>query len=339
MSDQPPKPQSLSEIGHLFLSGIRDKHTQGTRPVRVPPGARGQANQPTEAALHDTTFHELTPEETAHMSGSASSADVEFEADPGHIPAITAVISQHLNGRATERVAAYARHLAANGERIGMIELDSSEFRLMCFERSTEPNTGDPEPAEAVEHFDARQISESMEELNCDIDRWLIVLPNLRSLEARALLKDVDHWALLSTTDHDGVVSCYRTLKGLANLGSPRMTLALMETSGEAQATKVHRKLSSVCLQFLGIELQSEPAVRPTQAVAEHVVAHVRPRHDKAQIASSAQWLAMTEFVARLKAAAAEAALREEDLASDEGESEIRSESSEIVDQVIAQAS
>jgi hypothetical protein len=116
------------------------------------------------------------------------------------------------------------------------------------------------------------------------------------------LLKQVDHWALLSTCDHDGVVSCYRTLKGLANLGTPRMTLALMEASSEAQAAKVHRKLCGVCLQFLGIELQSEPVVRPTGAVAEHVVAHCRVQSDPAQLAVGAQWLVVADFLSKAKA-------------------------------------
>ncbi|HSI36776.1 MAG TPA: hypothetical protein VK986_24535, partial [Tepidisphaeraceae bacterium] len=308
MSDNPRQHPSLSEIGHLFLSGVRERQTQGAaRPVRVPPGGKG----PAAAAESAANSNDLTPEEMAHMSETSPAAEAaeQFES-PARIPGVTAVISQHLNGRAAERVRDYARHLAANGERIGMIELDSGDFRLTCVERSIEPNAGDPDPAEAVEQFDARGVAESLEELSCDVDRWLVVLPNLRAPEARALLKEIDHWALLSTTDHDGVVSCYRTLKGLANVGSPRMTLALMEAGTEAVAAKVHRKLSTVCLQFLGIELTGEPAVRATAAVAEHVVMHVRPRPDKAQAAGAAQWEVMAAFVGRMKAAAAEAVLR-----------------------------
>ena len=40
----------------------------------------------------------------------------------------------------------------------------------------------------------------------------------VRAPEARSLLRDVSHWTLLTTCDHDGVVSCYRTLKGLSDL-------------------------------------------------------------------------------------------------------------------------
>src|SRR5213078_1756461 len=114
-----------------------------------------------------------------------------------------------------------------------------------------------------------------------------------------------------STCDHDGVVSCYRMLKGLTNLHRPRMTLALIEAASESQAAKVHRKLCNVCLQFLGIELQSEQAIRPTQAVAEHIVTHCRPTRDKAQLAGAAQWGVIANFLARAKAQAVDAAIHE----------------------------
>jgi hypothetical protein len=248
---------------------------------------------------------DLTPEEYAQVFGGAS-ATGDDDANDGdaevRIPGVTAVIAQHLNGRAQQRVADYARHLAANGERVGVLEVDAGEIRLACYERSIDPNQSDPEPAGVSEHFDPRALTEALDEMSWDLDRWLLVLPNLRSPEAKSLLKEVDHWSLLSTCDHDGVVSCYRTLKGLANVHRPRMTLALMEAAGESQAGKVHKKLRGVCLQFLGIDLEAEPAVRPTKAVAEHVVAHCRPTRDKAALSDGAQWLLIANFLAKAKA-------------------------------------
>ncbi len=242
---------------------------------------------------------DLTPEEYAQVSGHAENEQRETES-AAPIPPVTAVIAQHLNGRAPERVHDYARHLAANGERIGLLEVEAGEVRLMCFERSIEPNQSDPNPAATADHFDARAIGEALEEMCWDVDRWLLVLPNLRSAESRALLKDVKHWSLLSTCDHDGVVSCYRTLKGLSDLPRARMTLALMEAPSEVVAGKVFKKLQGVCLQFLGIELEAEPAVRPTRAVAEHCVAHCRMSGDKAGT-DGAQWKVVSEFLARAK--------------------------------------
>ena len=328
MQDQEPnsssQPRPISEISHLFLSSVRDVQTGGAaRPVRLPPGSRPQSVEDTTTksggggSIHGAESIDLTAEEYAQVLAGGEMPAVTA----GHevrIPPVTAVIAQHLNGRAHERVKDYARHLAANGERVGLLEVDASEVRLMCFDRSIDPNTGDPEAAETTEHFDARFVSESLDEMSWDLDRWLLVLPNLRTPEARSLLREVDHWALLSTTDHDGVVSCYRTLKGLANVHAPRMTLALMETASETQAAKIFRKLCSVCVQFLGIELQSESAVRPTKAVAEHVVAHVRPTRDKAQLAAGAQWLVVANFLAKAKAHAAEKQLREEARAAEE---------------------
>ena len=287
----------------MFLSSVRDKQTGGTsRPVRTPPkGASTQVAQ----APQPTPSIDLTPEEYAQVFAGPDAEASHDEAADVRIPPVTAVIAQHLNGRAVERVKDYARHLAANGERVGLLEVDGGEVRLMCFERSIEPNTADPNPAEASAEFDGRIITESLAEMSWDLDRWLLVLPNLRSNESRQLLKLVDHWTLLSTCDHDGVVSCYRTLKGLANLHAPRMTLALMESSSETHAAKVHRKLCAVCLQFLGIELQAEPVVKPTCAVAEHVVAHCRVTSDPAQLAIGAQWLVVADFLSKAKAQAA----------------------------------
>lgn len=301
MSDQPKQPRSISEISHLFLSSVRDRQTGGAgRPVRTPPLSQQSAPQPPSPmhAQPPGPSVDLTPEEYAQVFGGPTETSDSAEM---RIPPITAVVAQHLNGRAPERVRDYARHLAANGERVGLIEIDAAETRLMCFERSLEPNAADPAPAEISEHFDARTITESLDEMSWDIDRWLLVMPNVRSPEARGILKEINHWVLLSTCDHDGVVSCYRSIKGLANVGHPRLSLALLEAPSDTIATRVFAKLAGVCLQFLGVELASEPAVRPTRAVAEHVVAHCRPTRDKAQLAAGAQWLVLSNFIARAK--------------------------------------
>ena len=308
---QPNSPKrSISEIGHLFLSGVRDRQTGGQpRPTRVPPGPRPQ------------TSIDLTPEEYAQVFGGGGPAERatghgdDASGSGARIPPVTALITLHLNGTANDRIREYARHLAANGERVGVLEVDGSEFRLTRYDRSIDPNETDPQPAEPIERFDHRFMSEALEEMGWDLDRWLLVLPSLRSPEARALLKEVDHWAVLSTCDHDGVVSCYRTLKGLSGgldeSRRPNITLALLDAPGEAVAAKVLRKLRNVCLQFLGIELEGESAVRPTRAVAEHVVVNCRPVHDKAQLAAGMQWVVVEEFLARARAQSAEAALRD----------------------------
>src|SRR5438067_6179997 len=178
MSDLPKQPRSISEISHLFLSSVRDKQTGGApRPTRTPP----------PPAPHDTTAShndiELTPEEYAEVfSGNDNATDAQADL---RIPPVTAIIAQHLNGRAHERVKEYARHLAANGQRVGLLEVDAAEVRLMCFERSIEPNQGDPNAAQVTEHFDPRQMTESLDEMSWDLDRWVLVLPNLKSPESR----------------------------------------------------------------------------------------------------------------------------------------------------------
>src|SRR5688500_19005517 len=101
-----------------------------------------------------------------------------------------------------------------------MIEVDASEFRLMCFDCGTPDSHGEILDFDD-ESFDPRRMAEALDEMNHDVDQWLVVLPSPRIPEARALLRQVDQWVLLSTCDHDGVVSCYRTLKGLSDLHRP----------------------------------------------------------------------------------------------------------------------
>src|SRR3954466_14524826 len=93
MPDDSPKKRPLSEIGHLFLSNVRDQHLGGvTPPRRLPPGARAQQPpQPVDgveqqAAASDATSPppsparpnvsiDLTPEEFARSFGQIALPD------------------------------------------------------------------------------------------------------------------------------------------------------------------------------------------------------------------------------------------------------------------------
>jgi hypothetical protein len=315
--NQDPK-KTLSEISHLFLSSIRDKQTNGApRPQRKAPGQPQQPPQePPQPPRTDLSI-DLTPEEFAQVYGGGSATDepvASHEAEaaepaPRKIAPVAAVIASHLNGKQFDRVKEYARHLAGQVGRIGLIELDASEFRLMCFEPGATP--GDladaaAATAQTVESYDPRQIAEAIEELNWDVQRWIVLLTTPRVPEAKALLRQIDHWVLLTTCDHDGVVSSYRTLKGLLEpTHEPRVTLALLDGQSEPDMIAVYRKLSSVCRQFLNVQLDPEPAVRRSFRIAEHLALLCRPTRDKAQMANPPQWGIVSEFLAAAKASAA----------------------------------
>jgi hypothetical protein len=336
-SNTPDK--SLSEISHLFLSSVRDRQTDGAiRPVRKPPASNKQ--QPVQPP-RDISI-DLTPEEFEQVYGGGS-RDSSLPNVPKCAP-ISAVMGTHLNGRMTERVRDYAAHLASNGQRIGLIECDASIFRLRLFERSPHPsNPVESEPISA-EGFDARKMSEALEELSWDVDHWLLLLPSPRSHEARMLLRDVEHWILLSTCDHDGVVACYRTLKGLADdAGRPRTTLALLDAADEFESKKVFDKLASVSKQFLTWPLEAEPSVNRSQNVAEHLVLCCRATRDKAQLATAPQWQILMDFLARSKAptSAEQEALMPSNLDADEDQhlnDPPMMESQHIADVVIPEA-
>ncbi|MGH7214627.1 MAG: hypothetical protein ACREIT_07685, partial [Tepidisphaeraceae bacterium] len=300
MSDQPPKPnRPLSEISHLFLSSVRDRQTDGTpRPQRIPPRLRhaagGDAQHAPHPASRDVSI-DLTPEEYAQVFGGEVEDQTVCRAR-----AVSALVTSHLNGKGFDRAKEYARHLAARAGRVGLIELDAAEFRLMCFDPSGAP----PVPAtdHAAESYDPRQMVEAIEELNYDVRHWLLVLPNPRTVEARSLLRAIDHWVLLSTCDHDGVVSGYRALKGLADLHRPRLSLAILDARNDVEADRIHRKLCGVCEQFLAWPIDAEPHVAPAHNVTEHLVMCCRPTRDKAQVASAPQWRIVADFLERLKA-------------------------------------
>ena len=327
--NQPLDPKkTLSEISHLFLSSIRDRQTNGAaRPQRKGPGqaAAPQAAQPAPqqqlhagslpvppAARTDVSI-DLTPDEFAQVYGGAGNeargaAEAALPAEPGEAPRtapVSAVIASHLNGKQFDRVKEYARHLAGQVGRVGLIEADASEFRLMCFEPGATP--GDLADAAAAnaqspECYDPRQIAEAIGELSWDVKQWVVLLTTPRVPEARALLRRVDHWVLLTTCDHDGVVSAYRTLKGLAEPSHrPRVTLALLDGAGEGEMLAVFRKLSGVCQQFLGLRLDAEPAVRKSFRIAEHLVLLCRPTRDKAQLANPPQWQVLADFLDRAR--------------------------------------
>ncbi|MEA2736126.1 MAG: hypothetical protein QOE14_2577, partial [Humisphaera sp.] len=305
MSD--PSKENLRAISHLFLSSVRDIASNGApRPQRTPPPKQQQ--QPNHSL-------DMTPAEFAQMFGGADDgADDAANGTPDRglapVPNVHAIIGAHLNGRQFDRAKEYARHLASTaGLRVGLIEVDASEFRVMCFDRDGgEPSTATDAAADAETSFDPRRMNEVLEELSWDVQRWLLVLPQIRVPEARALLRECPRWVLLSTCDHDGVIACYRTLKGLTDLwpggatpDKPQLSLALLDANDGDQAERVSAKLVSVCQQFLNWPVEAEPSVDASQPVAEHLVMCARPTRDKGQLAAAPQWQIVADLIARSK--------------------------------------
>jgi len=317
MSDQPNNPdpkndergkepsRPLSEISHLFLSSIRDRQTNGAaRPVRKPPtNATTNAHTPTKSEPTHTI--DLTPEEFAQVYGGSESSHHDESR-----PDVTAVIAAHLNGRQIDRVREYAAHLSSTHGRVGLIELDASEFRLMLFERRQEGASSEVAEAafNAPEKLDPKRMTEALEELNWDVDRWLVLLPTPRTPDARELLRSIDRWTLLATCDHDGMVSAYRTLKGLADLRNsesehsevrPKLSLALLDVRSHDEADRVMLKLAGVCEQFLNWPLESEALVKPASQVSDHLVLCCRAGKETAGAAAGPQFKVVHDFLAR----------------------------------------
>lgn len=248
--------QTLSEISHLFLSSVRDRATGGQgRPVRVPPASGGDID--------------LSSQELAEVFVAGTHQD-----DAASVAPATVVLSAHLGDRQRTWVHAYARWLAGQGQRIGLIELDSASCRISCLE----PSLDAPEPvADPVEQFTVQQINDAMVELNADVDQWILWLPNPRLIEAQSLLKQARHLTLLSTAGHDGIVDAYRTIKGLADGHQALLSLAVCGATSQQEAGRVAAKLSSACRQFLNWpiceQVTLENQTRNSTSIIQHTVA------------------------------------------------------------------
>lgn len=354
MSDDQPK-RPVSEISHLFLSNVRDLTGGGApRPQRKPPaGQSSPAEAPTtdagdragsgsrgpRARSNDagTASVDLTPEEFAHVFGPAPAAGGEAAEEAfaiGDEPnvvrpvaPVTALLASHLGRRQPERARAYARQLAGSVGRVGLIELDGTEFRLYCFEAGGEPGaeTESRQPGLAGP-CDPGAVADALEELNVDVDRWLVLPGNLRTAPARALVRDCQQWVLLTTCDHDGVVSAYRTLKGVADCrvaaddgsvadgrgdngrgdnvrgdggDATRLGVAVLDAAGDAEAARVQQKLAGVCRQFMGWDADPEPPVRYAAGVAEHPLMACRVAADGPPAAGGPHWDVVANLVAR----------------------------------------
>ncbi len=240
----------MDELGRLFLGDVRRRQTEG----QLPPKRRAPGSKP------DVSI-DLTPEEFARMFGD--------NAQPrGDAPALVqAVLAPHLNGRQGQCVRQYARHLAAEGSRVGLIELDGSRLQVSCFEQG-----GQTSEAAPLQITQMRPIVEALQEMNWDVNQWVLSIAHPRTPEARALLRGVGHWTLLATCDHDGVVGAYRTLKGLREDQRPEVTVAVLDALEPRQAGGIFDKLSSVCQQFLEWPLQHRIVVREDPQAGEQQV-------------------------------------------------------------------
>jgi len=94
-------------------------------------------------------------------------------------------------------------------------------------------------------------------------------------------------------------VSCYRSIKGLTESHRPRLTLALINPTDQAEAGRVYRKIAGVCQQFLGWPMEAEPAVQPAEDITETLVMLCRNNKDKSAVATAPQWQIVSEFIGR----------------------------------------
>jgi len=277
--------QSLSEIGHLFLSDLRQKQG-GPRPVRTPPPSSTNVN---------LTHEEF--ERACQVEDATAAVDRPRSS-------VTALLSGHLGDREAHWIQSYARQAALTDGRIGLIEIDAAELKIACFDRSPVYDARavqDTAAETAVEPLDQRRMAQAMEELAWDVDRWLLFVHAPRSDQGRNLLHLVDQWSLLATADHEGVVAAYRTVKGLLTTDRPEVSLVVLDAPDAANAAGVYQKLTGVCQKFLGCPVRSETPLRHVADVRQTIVLHCQGSVEKNEIASGAHWKVISDFLAAMK--------------------------------------
>jgi hypothetical protein len=300
----------LSEISHLFLSEIRSRQPEMTRPTRIAPKKQVDASidmtpEEFEASLQagpTRDEQENLLQVTEEKIGGEKFGGEKFGAEKQ--TCLSVVLSAHLPENASQSVRQYARHVAGELGRVGLIEIDSGEFSIGCFELD-----GGPAASPIVrETLDVRQMSETLNELAMDVDRWLISLPNAKSAESREVLRAAPHWVILTTADHEGVVTTYRALKGLAELGRRRISLVVLDARDDAHAEAVFRKLDAVSRQFLHSGLEAGLPLRPVQNVTEHQVLACQRDAEQTSSNCSGHWRVIGQFVSNSIAPAVAAA-------------------------------
>lgn len=273
---------NMDELGRLFLGDVRRGQTGGQPlPRRKAP-----------AASRPDISIDLTPEEFAGMCGPQSRGRQQHDARP----ALRAVIASHLNGRQGQCVRQYARHEAAAGVRVGLIELEGDALHVSCFDASDESGA----QAQVMAGRDTRQLAEALREMNWDVGLWILSIPHPRGSEAREILSRVEHWVLLATCDHDGIVGAYRTLKGLRQTHCPQIAVGLLDAPDQRQAQSVFEKLSGVCKQFLDWPIEDCIVIGEHNGAIEHrvLVFDDAPAADGASPAD--HWQVLSQFIESL---------------------------------------
>ncbi len=281
MSTAASQPASLSEISHLFLSSLRTRQTGGApRPKRIPPPRKPSVD--------------LSPEEFEQViKPDTTSAELP-------VPPLKAVLAAHFGAGQLAAVQKYAAWQASSGRRVGLIVIDAAEFRIQTFEAGA----GEAHESPEAHRVDERTIRDAINELNCDLDLWLLAVLNPHLPESRNLLRKIKHWTLLTGCDHEAVVSAYRALKSVEDIARPRLSLASVVATAPADAEATFRRLAGVASQFLDWPAESEPPVQASGAVCCCDVIRVALPADKANTAAGVHWQLAEELLEQARFAA-----------------------------------
>ena len=216
-------------------------------------GVNGSSNGSNKNKRNLSEISHLFLSDLRTPNGHAPERKPPMPTPPIALPPVRAVLSAQLDGDLARRAASLAagiaaRSLAEGGRgRVGLAVIEASALRISCVE-------ADAEEGDADDPVGADGMADAVRELSCDVDAWVLALPDARLPHARRLLGRCPRWTLLTAADHDGVVGGYRTLKALGDVLPENPPAVTVAACGEADdARRAAAKLAGVCRQFLDL--------------------------------------------------------------------------------------
>jgi hypothetical protein len=213
------------------------------------------------------------------------------------LPRVQAALLDHSTAGGYRVLLEAAKLLAAEHKiAIGIVGRDECVLRLSRVD-------GKPKGGHVATHIEAKkgppdlQLARQLYALRQTVDHWIIAVPRIGLDLARKMLEAAPDWLLVSATDNDAIIACYRLLKGVCALANAReASIRLMlQTCDKAVATRIFARLNHVAEEFLQQELTPlTPAASATSRVEP--IAEF-PFVDRDGDDSEAVWTAVLEFL------------------------------------------
>lgn len=225
MSVVPARSGRLAAYSHLFLSGAKSAHKDGSnqdRPLsRTDPATSEDAAEAPHGNTSTSDQADIPQADAIDSTGTATVA----------APAVSIVWSEHLGFKSNEAVHSYAHHLAGMGRRVALLWLEHDGTSLRRYELpGTLPNSYDAQQVDTGEVFVGEDLPEPLESvdgmvdavvgqlarISRRVDEVLVAWEPSQRVVLSELISSVGEIRILSRTGTDALKQTYRAVKEAA---------------------------------------------------------------------------------------------------------------------------